>query len=468
MSLPRSTPTAQGVDPSGVDRLLDALAAAKLEQHSLMIVRHGHVVVEGWWAPYEPDGLHLLYSLSKSFTSTAVALAVEEGLLGVDDLVTGFFPDLLPEVISPQLSRMKVRHLLSMSTGHRADTLPQLDRGNLIGSFLAVAPEEEPGTWFTYNQGATLTLSAILHRLTGERLLDYLRPRLLEPLGIEQANWQGVGPLDLGFTGLHLTTESVATFGQLYLQRGMWQGRRLVNEDWIAEATRSQVDNPREPNPDWRQGYGYQFWMSREGYRGDGAFGQFCLVLPDQDTVVAITGAVEDMQGVLDCVRRELLPGLGAFGAAPDVAGSEVLVERMRGLSLPPARGASNGTVALPWTALPSSPDDRATARITSIEQESAGWRLTIDEATVSYQVSCGDGAWVTGEAEVRPGVWLRFAASGAWQADTFVAEVALVQTPHRMTLTCRCTTGLTTLRWNVAPIVPAAASELALEDARS
>jgi len=361
--------------------LLDGFEAAGLELHSLMLLRHGHVVAEGWWAPYAPDGLHLLYSLSKSFTSTAVGLAVEEGLLGVDDLVTSFFPDEVPAEVHPRVAQLRVRHLLSMATGHHEDTLDRLDRERLVSSYLALVPEEEPGAWFTYNNGATLMLSAIVTKVTGGRLLDYLRPRLLEPLGIEEANWQGIGDLDLGFSGMHLPTEAIARFGQLYLQQGVWQGRQLVPASWVAEATRRQVENPREPNPDWRQGYGYQFWMGQHGYRGDGACGQFCLVLPEEDAVVAITAGTEDMQAVLNCVWERLLPALRQppQPERPDAADSATgLRDRLARLQLPAVSGGRSAPIDLPWAA-PDQDDGPADGlAISSIEEAAEGWRVTV------------------------------------------------------------------------------------------
>lgn len=310
--LPRSAPEAVGVSSAAVGAFLDGIDAAGIELHSVMLLRHGSVLAEGWWAPYERDDLHLVYSISKTFTSSAVALAVAEGLLDVDDLVVSSFPHLDPTGLDPKVARMRVRHLLTMSTGHHADTLDRLRAApgdDPVTSFLALVPEEEPGHWFTYNNGATLVLSAVVTAATGERLLDYLRPRLLDPLGIDLAHWQGDARLDLGFSGLHLQTEAVARLGQLYLQGGWWDGRQLLPSTWVREATRPQVDNPREPNVDWRQGYGYQVWMARHGaYRGDGAYGQLCLVLPEQDAVLATTAAVEDMQRLLDVCGQRCCP----------------------------------------------------------------------------------------------------------------------------------------------------------------
>jgi CubicO group peptidase (beta-lactamase class C family) len=469
--LPRSTPEAQGVDSAAVAGLLDAFEAAGLELHSLMLLRHGHVVAEGWWAPYAPDGLHLLYSLSKSFTSTAVGLAVEEGLLGVDDLVTSFFPDEVPAEVHPRVAQLRVRHLLSMATGHHEDTLDRLDRERLVSSYLALVPEEEPGAWFTYNNGATLMLSAIVTKVTGGRLLDYLRPRLLQPLGIEEANWQGIGDLDLGFSGLHLPTEAIARFGQLYLQQGVWQGRQLVPASWVAEATRRQVENPREPNPDWRQGYGYQFWMGQQGYRGDGACGQFCLVLPEEDAVVAITAGTEDMQGVLNGVWERLLPALRQppQPERPDAEDSAAgLRDRLAQLQLPAVSGARPAPIDLPW-AVPGQ-DDVPTdgLAISSIEEVAEGWRVTVRDGRSSFVVGSGYQEWTRSEVEVEPGFRLEVAASAAWTGPvTFTVALDLVQTPHRAVLTCDCATGATSIQWNVEPLGPSSPSRLALEVAR-
>ena len=481
--LPRSTPAEQGVAAAGISRFLDAVLGAGNELHSLMLLRHGHVVAEGWWEPYEPDGLHLLYSLSKSFTSTAIGLAVHEGRLSVDDLVTSFFPESLPEGLSAGSAALRVRHLLTMATGHHEDTLDRLDRSDLVRSFLTMPPDEEPGTWFTYHNTATLMLSAILTRVTGDRLLDYLRPRLLEPLGIDQANWQGVGGaggaadlpgLDLGFSGLHLATESVAKLGQLYLQQGRWNSEQLVPQEWVAAATRAQVDNPREPNPDWRKGYGYQFWLAREGYRGDGAFGQFCIVLPQQDMVLALTGATEDMQSVLDCVWFELLPALGHPSTDDEASGAE-LAARLSSLALPTPSGERHpARITLPWSA-PSTPGSAesfsapgtAATQVLGIEEQEGGWLLTVQEADVRFSVAVGYGEWTVTDVEPRPGFRLRVAASGAWSADTFTVALALVETPHRLTLVCDCTSGLTSARWNAVPLGVTSATQLALELSR-
>ncbi len=302
-----------------------------------MLVRHGHVVTEGWWAPYRADDIQLLYSLSKSFTSTAIGMAQAEGLLSIDDAVIGFFPDKVPPGATTGLADLKVRHLLAMASGHAKDTWSALAEGgpDIVRTFLSIPPDHEPGSYFCYNQGCTYTLSAIITRVTGQRLVDYLRPRLFDPLGIEQAHWvQTKEGIDQGFSGLHLTTESVAKLGQLYLQNGFWGGDQLVPESYVAQAHSKQVDNSHQAgSPDWQQGYGFQFWVCRHrAYRGDGAFGQFCIVVPEADAVIACTAQVEDMQAEIDLIWQHLLPALSG-AAAGDLAAEERLAERLLSLS---------------------------------------------------------------------------------------------------------------------------------------
>src|SRR3712207_6080306 len=165
-----------------------------------------------------------------------------------------------------------------------------------VRGFLLTPPEREPGTVFAYSQPCTYALASVIQRNAGMTLTEYLRPRLFDPLGIGPVGWQA-WPADreLGFTGLHVRTEDVAKFGLLYLQHGRWSGHQLLPESWVAEATSVQVETAGcQPNRDWEQGYGFQFWKSTHGYRGDGAFGQFCRVLPEHDVVIATTAGTDE------------------------------------------------------------------------------------------------------------------------------------------------------------------------------
>jgi CubicO group peptidase (beta-lactamase class C family) len=336
MTLPRSTPEEQGVDPRAVLAMLDALDRPEL--HSLMVLRHGNVVAEGWAHPCAADRPHQLYSLSKTFTATAIGFAGAEGLLGLDDLVVRLLPDEAPAAPDEKLAKLTVRHLLTMSSGHDPEPDVLHGDGDWVAAFLATPLVHEPGSTFVYSTAATHVLSAIVQRVTGQPLLDYLGPRLLEPLGIVGATSE-VSPtgVALGGTGISVRTEDIAAFGQLYRQDGMWQGRRLLPEGWVALASAPHIASTGD-SPDWQQGYGFQMWRSRHGYRMDGAFGQFALVLPDEDVVVAITGAFADTSATLNAVWDHLLPGLGR-PLPSDREAREALTERLAGLRLDPPRG---------------------------------------------------------------------------------------------------------------------------------
>ena len=280
MSLPRSRPSEQGVDAAAVLAFVEAVDAdPTVEVHSLMVLRHGHVVAEGWWAPHTPDRARLLYSLSKSFTSLALGFAVAEGLVSLDDPVLRFFPELDAEVTDPRSRATTLRHLAAMASGHDRDVWEEAVARDLeepVRGFLTLPPEAEPGTVFAYNQCCTYTVAAALQRVSGSTLVDFLRPRLLDPLGIGEVGWQAwPAGRQLGFSGLFARTEDVAALGRLLLARGAWDGRQLLDPSYVDLATAAHVSTgARDEGPDWQQGYGFQFWRSRHGFRGDGAFGQ--------------------------------------------------------------------------------------------------------------------------------------------------------------------------------------------------
>jgi CubicO group peptidase (beta-lactamase class C family) len=445
-ALPRSTPEAQGVPSSAVYAFVNAIEQNKLELHSLMLLRHGAVVAEGWWAPYQADYRHILHSLSKSFTSTAIGLAIAEGRLSVDDPVISFFPESLPDQVSENLAALRIKHLLSMSTGQTEDTTiarATSDR-DWVRSFLHSEFPYVPGTHFLYNSGATYMLSAIIQKVTGMLLLDYLRPRLLDPLGITDVSWelspQGV---NTGGWGMSITTDAIARFGQLYLQKGVWNGEQLVPADWIAQATSYQIDNAgnlTNENLDWQQGYCYQFWRCRYNcYRGDGAFGQFCLAMPDQDAVLAITASLANMQAVLDLVWEHIRPAMseGPLPAQPDA--HIALAQKLSSLHIDPPAGKSSAAVAARVSGrqyvLTSNPLSFKKLRF---DFSTAACDLTIGTATGEQHLICGSGEWTTGTLSLLP-FGSRTAASGVWLTeDTFVITLRYVESSAFFTLRCQ------------------------------
>jgi len=313
--LPRSTPEKQEISSTSIQNFLDAVSKSKQEFHSLMILRHGHVVAEGWWAPYSPEHRQQLYSLSKSFTSTAIGFAVAEGLLSVDDPIVKFFPDELPPEISENLAALKVKHLLMMSVGHAKDSI-QLLEASPAGvtwerTFLKQPVVFRPGTQFMYNSGASYMLSSIVKKVSGKTAHEFLRPRLYEPLDITDATWtENFEGVNMGASHLRMRTENLAKFGQLYLQKGKWNGKQILPEAWISEATSKQIENGKNDSS-WGFGYGYQFWLNPPGgFRADGAFGQFTMVFPEQDAVVVITSESIDTKTTMQLVWDGLVPAM--------------------------------------------------------------------------------------------------------------------------------------------------------------
>ncbi len=471
--LPRSTPEAQGISSTAITNFLADVAKQGLELHSLMLVRHGQVVAKGWWKPYGADKIHLLYSLSKSFTSTAIGLAVEEKRLSIHDKVISFFPDDLPETVSDPLAAMTVHHLLNMATGHTLDTTQRMmERGdNWAKNFLAIPPEQAPGSIFNYNSGATYMLAAILHKLAGVTLLEYLRPRLLEPLGISQTYWQeDPKGIHIGFSGLHIVTESIAKFGQLYLQKGLWQGKQLIPENWVKTATQKHIDCTSpvgEGIPDWDQGYGYQFWRCQNNcYRGDGAFGQYCVVMPEQDAVIAITSAVVDMQTVLDLVWKHLLPAMGAT-LPENQAEQSKLSSTLASLAIPPVTGEVSSAItkdisgkSYQFEINSASSDGRISlpSREKSIQSLSLNFQkeqcTLVIKDTKEHRMDCAYNRWLSGTTSLYGEPSSKVEVSGAWtNANTFTMKVIYIETPHCLTMTFEFDGDKVTLkrRWNVS-----------------
>ncbi len=439
--LPRSSPEAQGVSSPALRTFIEAADKDIDALHSFMLVRHGHVVAEGWWGPYAAETPHMLFSLSKSFTSTAVGLAAAEGKLSADDPVLKFFPNEAPADPSTNLKAMRLSDLLRMSTGHQTEP-PRKANESWAKTFLAQSVPFKPGTHFLYNTSATYMLSAAVQQATGQTVLDYLKPRLFDPLGIAKPTWE-LSPqgISTGGYGLSVRTEDIAKFGQLYLQKGKWNGKQLVPEAWVEAATARQTSNGSNPKSDWDQGYGYQFWRCRNGaYRGDGAFGQYCIVLPEQGAVIAITSGVKDMQAVLNVVWDKLLPAMKSGALAADEDAAKKLASTLKGLALRTPEGkASAPKVAGKKFVFPS--NDGKLESVTLENGKDGAVTVVARVGGTDRRIECGAGSWVKGRT-----AWGRLpeqpcAAAGAWTADdTFTAKICFTETPFITTVRLKFT----------------------------
>lgn len=319
-NLPRAKATEAQAE--AFDKWFEAEADAGQTIHSAMVVQHGKVILERWIEPNAPDSAHVMHSVSKTFTSMAIGFAIDEGLVNLDDRLVDFFPEQVPEDAGDNLKAITVRDLLVMGCGHEREHTDEIRYGegeDWVAQFMTFPVEREPGTYFCYNTIGTYMLSAIITKVTGQKMVDYLAPRLWEPLGIEKPFWQEC-PMgrNYGGWGLYVKTEDMAKLGQTLLCGGKWQGKQVIPADWVAEATKAQIDNRPEnydpvgdPSPDWHQGYCYQMWRCRHNaFRADGAYGQYIIVIPDKDAVIAITADVRNMQTELNLVWDILLPVL--------------------------------------------------------------------------------------------------------------------------------------------------------------
>lgn len=321
-ALPRSAPATESVSPEGIINYFNAVKESGQDLHSLMILRHGKVVAEQWFGDNASNKNHVMHSVSKTFTATAIGFAVSENRLKVSDKVISFFPNDLPVTVSPYLAELQIRDLLTMSVGHDVDPTGKIrtQEGSWEKMFLALPIEHKPGTKFVYNSLATYMLSAIVQKVTGEKVIDYLYPRLFRPLGIVGATWE-VSPtgINTGGWGLYIKTEDMAKMGQFMLQKGKWNGKQLLPGAWFDEATTAHITQPpvwfpadgKISDSDWVQGYCYQLWRCRHNaFRADGANGQFIIVLPEKDAVIVTTANITDMQGEINLIWKYLLPAM--------------------------------------------------------------------------------------------------------------------------------------------------------------
>lgn len=465
MPLPTSSPSAQHVDARGVLALLDALEAGGHDPHSLLVARHGHVIARGWWAPYSADRNQLVYSLSKSFTAATVGLLVDAGRVALEDKVF----DLIPATEIPagaeiheRFAHLTLGHCLTMATGHEVDAwtaavgkaarTPSDDGTDpVLGAILANPPEQEPGTVWAYNQIATYLAGAVVRAVTGVGLLEFARPRLLDPLGAHDVRWHRTATgRELGFSGIHVGTDAILALAQTHLDAGRWDGEQLLSPEWVARAVApSGLPNTEaDPNPDWAQGYGCSFWNARHGYRGDGAYGQYAIVLPEQDIAIAITSEAVDMQAVLELVWAHLLPAVDRDG---DAAADDDLAHRLAALQVPTPASTGTGPDEASWTRAGDSTLPEAYGAV-SVTRSGAAYELVLEHDGTKAPITVGDGAWTESVLAV-DGAELPVVAAGGWQEDgMFTADLRLIETPHSVQVRTH-TDGTVALGWREVPL---------------
>ena len=430
----------EGVSRAALIRFLEKAKARNVDIHAFQVWRDNELKVRMSLPPYDCTDKRQYYSLSKSFTATAIGLACDEGLLTTDTRLVDLFPDKLPEKVSDNLSKCRVRHVLSMNSGVAAQTRNDCINGEDVAkAFLAADFVYEPGTHFLYDTGATTMLAAIVKKVTGMSALDYLDQKIFRYMDIRDVYWDRTADGTIqGGTGFHASCDDAAKLGLLYLNRGMWNGRRLLSEAWVEEASTTHSDNRPSDWPDWESGYCYQFWTcSRGGYRGDGAFGQYSFILPDKGVVASALCEAKVLQNAVDVIHEMALELF-------DDPQSEGDIEK-----------ACLDFYAVPKTAAPEIAlprffkADENKLGITYIKLFSEDGKLVlgVSDGLSLTAVSCGNGQWIRNRCSIEylfsPGVRAQtsertagLAASYENEGDLIRVELRSLCSPHHLTLT--------------------------------
>ena len=351
--LPHSTPAQEGVSTQAVIDMMDSLMALpECDIHHVMVVRHGKVIAELHPAPFRAQDSHTLYSASKTFTSLAVGLAIDDNLLRLTDRVMTFFPDKRSDRVSDNMAAMTVRDLLMMASGVAPDWTMRNNSTDWVRDWLAKPVDAEPGTLFQYDSMCTFMLSAIVQRVTGFTMLEYLEKKLFGPMNISVADWEtSPDGINTGGWGLRVQAETMAKLGLLLLNKGNWNGQQLVSADYVEQACSRLIDGGAKetvPPTDGNQGYGYQVWQSKwpGSFRADGAMGQYTVVVPQEDLVVVILGMKLYGHEELACIWNQLMPGMKETPLAPEKKLQQRLDKLCATAMLPLPRGKRSSNKA--------------------------------------------------------------------------------------------------------------------------
>lgn len=439
--LARATPESQGIASAAILDFLDDMERHAYELHGLMLWRNGKVVAEGWWQPYGPERNHMTHSLTKSVTASAVGMAIAEGRFGLDDKVVSFFPEHLPPVVSANLAAMTVRDLLTMRTGHAAMVSGSVWRPiktSWIAEFFKIPVVFEPGSKFVYTSAATYMLSAIITKTTGQSTADYLKTRFFEPLGITGYEWD-VGPegISPGANGLSWKTVDALKLGILHAQGGVWNGRQVLPREWV-----QAVQQPHTPGK-----YGYQWWLGPQGlFMADGLFGQYAMVFPEHNAVLAFNSANPSGSGLLKTVMYKHFPAM--FQKTASGSDAPRLQRRMRQLQLMPAPRKTDSPVAKQVSGRRFAfADNDQQVRSVRLDFTDGQCSFALEDERGTHVVRCGLGQAVESDTSITGNKLhheyqpdrMRVVASAEWtDSKTLVMTWVFVESAFRDTVVCR------------------------------
>ena len=472
----KATPESQGVESRAILNWIDACekkfdGEKEGRVHGFVIVRHGKTIAEGSWKPFETlERPHELWSHSKSFTSAAVGFLVDDGKLDLDERLVDIFTNDLPAKVSENLAQLRVRDCLTMNAGKAPHVLGHSPE-SWKKLFFRQPFSIKPGTRFWYDSDATFMLATIVELRSGMPLLDYLRKKLFNPIGIG-AVLTGVSPegIACGGWGLKMTTRDLARFGQFLLQEGRWNGKQLLSREWVRLASARQTwssgiviqSQTVGSGSDWQQGYGFQFWRCRhDAYRADGAAGQLTVVMPDQDAVVSVHAGLSDMQGELNLIWDILLPGMKDGVLPENAAAAMALEKRCATLAVPPVAGERLTDFRKFIGSYTIDPNPRGLRAIYLFQDAQTNMYVRLYSRSFPYCFRIGYNAWKEGHCHLDPepfeGLGMltgspRTAASGAVQTNGhYAVRVYLPQTIYKIDLDFVNSNGVKTVRGSFA-----------------
>lgn len=344
------SPESMGISSAHILDFIKRTREACIEMHSFSVMRHDKILSQGWWKPYNPDTPHIMFSFSKSLTSTAIGFLVQEGKVTLDEKLADIFPEFMPENPSENLLKADVFSLLTMSCGHKDEINgDEQFAPDWIRHFLAHEFTYEPGTTFQYNTPGTNMLSAIVTKKTGLPLMEYLKPRLLTPLGMSDVKCVKLPDgTDFGGAGMYLTLKDMQLFGSFLLHRGVFNGQRLLNDEWFTLASEKEIETISEvyntDSDNWRMGYGFQFWRNTypNSFRADGAYGQFDLIFPEKDMIITLNTASFYTNDLLHIVFDTIMKEVSDEALPEDPAVYAKLQETLESLTVEPLWGVRN------------------------------------------------------------------------------------------------------------------------------
>ena len=419
----RGTPESVGIPSQTITNFILRLQKQKVPMHSILVYRHDCLVTEGYYAPYQPDTLHRMFSISKSFTSIAIGLLADEGKLSLDDPIISYFPDKVPDDVHPWIAAMTIRDMLMMRTCHASTTYKVNMQTDWVESFFTVPPTHPAGKLFHYDTSSAHTLAALAERLSGMSMLDYLKEKL-SVLGFSRESYMLTDPfgVSMGGSGLTATPMDLLKFAYLIAHEGLVDGKQLLSSSYIRKAT-SNLTPTLVPAPCRSEacGYGYQFWRNeKDGYVCYGMGGQLIIFLPKWDLICITTADTQGIGGgnqlIYDALYDEILPSLAPNPLPEDQKSHQELLSLLQKLEIAPLEASISSPVAKKV--------DQIRFSVAANDQGFSDLRLTLgkDEGTLSFTLREKEYQLVFGLGCIRTGIFpvyeQRYAASGAWLAD--------------------------------------------------